>query len=201
MIRIIDYGMGNSASIRNMIHKVGGRAEITRDPKQIASADKLILPGVGHFKKAMGYIKEYDLQHPLNDAVHNRKIPVLGICLGMQLLTSHSEEGDVEGLNFVPGKTIKFQFESNDLKVPHMGWNHVHINQVHPCFEGLEDSRFYFVHKYFVRTDSEQHVLTTTNYGHDFHSSIVNENVIGVQYHPEKSHKFGMQFFKNFIKL
>lgn len=196
---IINYGMGNSTSIQNIIHKVGGKATISSDADIILGAEKIILPGVGHFGKAMENISKKGLGDVLVECAVKQQKPVLGICLGMQLLTSWSEEGNVAGLDLIEAKTEMFRFEEGNYKVPHMGWNNIRLGKQHPYFRGLENSRFYFVHKYRVKAASDEHVLATTEYGGSYHSAIVKGNIVGVQFHPEKSHKFGMQFFRNFI--
>lgn len=202
MITIIDYGLGNLASIKNMLKKIGTSSVIASSAEQIANADKLILPGVGHFAKGMENLERSGLIPVLNEQVLNKKIPILGICLGMQLLTSHSEEGDVEGLKWIDARTEKFKLNSNSLKIPHMGWTHVNFKSNEPIAENLyEASRFYFVHSYKVRCIKQEYVLATSTYESDFHSAIINGNIMGVQFHPEKSHKFGMQLLKNFINI
>ena len=203
-IVIIDYGMGNVGSILNMLKYLGADSIITCDKKQIESADKLILPGVGHFKMAMNNINKLNITNLLRFKVLDEKKPILGICLGMQLMCNHSEEGDVLGLSFIDAKVKKFNFSNdNQLKIPHMGWNKVKLlnNQSNIFKKSLEGSRFYFVHSYYVKCNNSSDVLTKTDYGLSFDSSCESENIIGVQFHPEKSHSFGMNLFKNFLKI
>ncbi len=201
MITIVDYGLGNLASIKNMIKKVGGEATISSNLEEIGNASKLILPGVGAFNKGMENISNMGLQSILNKKVLEDRVPILGICLGMQLLTNYSEEGDVKGLGWIDAKTARFRLSSKILKVPHMGWADISINQKqHPIFSGLEDTiRYYFVHSYYVRCKSEKNVLCTAKHEIDFACGIVKDNIIGFQFHPEKSHKFGMTLLKNYI--
>jgi glutamine amidotransferase len=202
MITIIDYGMGNLGSIANMLKKVGAEAVITSDKSAIEKAEKLILPGVGAFDNGMKNLSQLGLLETLNRKVLEDKTPVLGICLGMQLLTRGSEEGDRPGLGWINAETVKFRFEKSNtaLKVPHMGWNSITIKQESNLFEGMhEELRFYFVHSYYVRCSEESDILATTNYGSDFTSSVRRDNIVGTQFHPEKSHKFGMKVFKNFV--
>lgn len=203
MITIVNYGMGNLGSVQNMFKRIGVPSEISGDPAVIADAVKLLLPGVGAFDAAMQKIADSGLRTILDKKVLQDKIPILGICLGMQLLTDSSEEGILPGLGWIKARTRKFRFEANsNLKVPHMGWNRVHIKKDSFLIQNLpEEPRFYFVHSYFVQCDNEEDVLTTTQYGTDFHSIIQSNNVYGAQFHPEKSHKFGMKLLENFAKI
>ena len=203
MITIVNYGLGNLGSIFNMLKRIGAPSIITSDVEMIARAEKIILPGVGHFDRAMENIQQSGLKSILDKKALQDKIPILGICLGMQILTKGSEEGTLPGLGWVPAKTVRFNFppESN-LKIPHMGWNIV--NQVTPStltfgFEG--EFRFYFVHSYHAIVEDEKYSILKTHYGYSFDSAIQNDNVFGVQFHPEKSHKFGMRLLENFAKL
>lgn len=203
-IVIIDYGMGNIGSIQNMLKYLGADSVVTSDKKEIETADKLILPGVGHFKSAMDNINKLDISELLYSQVLEEKTPIIGICLGMQLMCNHSEEGDVQGLSIVNANVKKFNFsDNNDIKVPHMGWNQVRLlNNQSQIFKGLsEGARFYFVHSYYVNCNNSSDVLTKTDYGLTFDSSFENENIFGVQFHPEKSHSYGMNLFTNFLKI
>jgi len=202
MITIIDYGMGNLGSVANMIKKVGGKSLITSNIEEIKKAKKILLPGVGSFDNAMENLEKLELIDILKDKVLNQKTPIIGICLGMQLLTRGSDEGNLEGFGFVDAFTHKFKFEDNNLKVPHMGWNRVKLEKKSKLFEGMgeQENRFYFVHSFAVGCQEKEDVLTTTSYGYSFVASFEKENIIGVQFHPEKSHKFGMRLFKNFVE-
>ena len=202
MITIIDYGMGNLGSIANMIKKVGGKSVITSNKDEIKKAKKLLLPGVGAFDNAVKNLKNLDLWDLIKEKVLVEKNPIMGICLGMQLLTKGSEEGKLEGFGFIDAYTKKFTFENNKLKIPHMGWNIVKLQKTSKLFQGMEnqENRFYFVHSYAVECYEEKDILTTTFYGYEFVSSFEKENIIGCQFHPEKSHKFGMALFKNFVE-
>lgn len=197
MIGIIDYGLGNPLSIQNMIKKVGGKSFLSSDTEKLMAASQLILPGVGHFKKGMENLKNTNLDQLILEFAKTGK-PFLGICLGMQLLTLSSEEGNVQGLGIIPLKTNKFDFDSTTLKIPHMGWEEISISMHHQLFDELVEPRFYFVHKYFVEVQPP-YTYATANYSHPFSAVIGKENVIGMQFHPEKSHKFGMQVFRNFL--
>lgn len=203
-IIIVDYGLGNLASIKNMLKAIGAPSTITSDLSEISKADKLILAGVGAFDQAMQNLKELNLLHVLNDLVLAKKIPVLGICLGMQLFTEESKEGAEKGLGWIKGKTVKFKFDTNEsnLKIPHMGWNTITIKRDNILFAGLDnDARFYFVHSYYVSCENESEILTTTFHGFDFTSALQKENIYGVQFHPEKSHKFGKYLLEKFTEL
>jgi glutamine amidotransferase len=199
MITIIDYGMGNLGSIANMIKKAGHSSIITSDLEQIKRATKLILPGVGSFDNGIKNLENSKMLAILNQKVLVEKIPILGICLGMQLMTNSSEEGTLTGLRWINAQTKKFT--SDSLKIPHMGWNTIKHQKRSRLFKEMEsEQRFYFVHSYFVSCDEKEDILTITNYAHDFVSSFEKGNIIGVQFHPEKSHKFGMNLIKQFAE-
>lgn len=203
MITIVDYGMGNLGSVQNMFKRIGVQSQITADLDIIAKAQKILLPGVGAFDAAMRRINDGGFQEVLNTKVLGEQVPILGICLGMQLLTNSSEEGALAGLGWIPAKTIKFSFDkTQNLKVPHMGWNQVHEVRSSPLTQDLpNEPRFYFVHSYHVQAIHPEHILMTTHFGFDFHSIIQKDNVFGAQFHPEKSHKFGMKLLENFAKI
>jgi glutamine amidotransferase len=202
MITIIDYGMGNLGSVLNMFKHIGVESEISGNIGRIDKAKKILLPGVGAFDAAMQKIDELGLKQVLDKKALLDKIPVLGICLGMQLLTRSSEEGQLSGLGWIDAKTVKFRLNNPKLKIPHMGWNLVHPVKSHPIVDGLtEESRFYFVHSYYVKAENDKDVLANTHYGIDFSSMVQHDNIIGAQFHPEKSHKFGMRLLENFSKL
>jgi glutamine amidotransferase len=202
MVTVIDYGMGNLGSIQNMFKRIKVESEITGDIEKIAAAKKLLLPGVGAFDAAIEKIESSGLREILDKKVLKEKIPVLGICLGMQLLTKTSEEGVLPGLGWIDAHTVKFNFSDNSLKVPHMGWNLVKIKNSSPLIDNLSsEPRFYFVHSFHVQCNNPADVLTTTHYGIDFHSIIQHNNIFGAQFHPEKSHKFGMKLLENFARL
>ncbi len=203
-IIIVDYGMGNSSSIKNMLKKVGADAVITSDKNIIADAAKLILPGVGAFDRAMGFLKELELIDLLNQKALIERIPVLGICLGMQIMAVSSYEGSCKGLSWFGAKSVKFDLPSH-LKVPHMGWNEVEVetkSMGSELFLGYEKQpRFYFVHSYYIVPEHEDDILAYAVYGNKFVCAINKKNLWGVQFHPEKSHKFGMQLLKNFAEF
>ena len=200
-IVVVDYKLGNIGSIINIIKKIGHKAILSENPDVISSADKLILPGVGAFDRGMERLNQSALIPVLNDRIITHKIPIIGICLGMQLLTQKSEEGILPGLGWINAEVKRFQFEKQ-IKIPHMGWNTVAPTNNHFLFTGFaETPRFYFVHSFYVVCNDSYTTVGTTNYGHDFASVIHSQNVFGVQFHPEKSHRFGMQLLKNFIEM
>ncbi|MGE5361135.1 MAG: imidazole glycerol phosphate synthase subunit HisH [Bacteroidales bacterium] len=203
MIVIVDYGMGNLGSIKNMLGRLGVQSTVTSDPAAVVSAAKLILPGVGAFDNAMTRLANLGLVEALNEAVLRRRVPVLGICLGMQLMSSRSEEGQLPGLGWIDAETVRFRFdgERTSIRVPHMGWNTLQIREPRSVLRGLpEDSRFYFVHSYHVCCRNEADVLAATDYGVPFHSVIGRGHIVGTQFHPEKSHRFGMHVLRNFAE-
>ena len=202
MMHIIDYGMGNLGSVRNMIKYLGFQSKITSEVEEIKSAEKLILPGVGSFDNGMARIGELGLQSILDKMALEKKIPILGICLGMQLMTKRSEEGTTMGLGWIDAETVRIDPNGKKIKVPHMGWNNVSIMKSNPLVKDMDpESRFYFVHSYHVKCKDSVDVIGKTKYGTDFTSIICKENVFGCQFHPEKSHRFGMKIFKNFAEL
>jgi len=202
MIVIVDYGIGNLASVLNMFRKIGvSDVCISSDPKIIEKAIKLLLPGVGSFDAGMNNLEKSGLIPLLNKKVLIEKVPILGICLGMQLLTQKSEEGVKPGLRWIEGETVKFKFTNEEnLKIPHMGWNYIQVNRENPLINSSQKNRFYFVHSYYVKC-IEQQSLATSNYGIDFTCMVNKENIFGAQFHPEKSLRFGMKILENFSKL
>lgn len=202
MITIINYNLGNLNSIANMLRKIGYDCEITGDAEKIQKAKKLILPGVGAFDHGIKNLYDLRLIDVLKAKVLEEKIPILGICLGMQLMTKSSEEGVLSGLGFINAATKKFVLASN-YKIPHMGWNTIEIKKKSTLTSNMEheENRFYFVHSYYVHCEQESDILATTHYGIDFVSMFEHDNIFGAQFHPEKSHKFGMQLLKNFGEL
>ena len=202
MISIIDYGMGNIGSLINMFGLLGEEVSVVNNKHDVLKATKLVLPGVGSYKAAMQRINEVKgLREALDIKALNHQIPILGVCLGMQLLTESSEEGPAEGLGWIPGKTKKFE-KIGEMKIPHMGWNEVVVVQKNAFIESINDeSKFYFVHSYHVDVRDKQNSLLTTDHGLRFDSAIIRENILGVQFHPEKSHKHGMKILGSFAKL
>lgn len=200
-IVIVDYGMGNLGSVLNMFKHIGVEAEISSDLNRINDAEKLLLPGVGSFDQAMKRILATGLKKVLDKKALIDKVPILGICLGMQLLTRGSEEGEIPGFGWIEADTVKFQLTSN-LKIPHMGWNTVRpIIDSKLIDKSVQDSRFYFVHSYYVRVDMVENSILKTTHGIEFDSGIQQNNIYGTQFHPEKSHRFGMNLLTNFSKI
>ncbi|HEY4875578.1 MAG TPA: imidazole glycerol phosphate synthase subunit HisH [Puia sp.] len=202
MLTIVDYGVGNLASIKNMLKKVGCDALISSNESEIFSSDKLILPGVGAFDTCASKLKESGLLSVLNEKALEEKIPLLGICVGCQLLMEKSEEGIEPGLGWIKGDVKKFDQKrmSADLKIPHMGWTDVELNKASLLFKNMyEEPRFYFVHSYYPAPMNSDDVLMYADYGYKFAAAVEHENIMGVQFHPEKSHKFGMKLLENFV--
>lgn len=200
MTVIVDYDMGNVGSIKNMLKRLGYDATITSDIETIKHAQKIILPGVGAFDMGMENLKNRGLIDVLNHKARIEKTPILGICLGMQLMTLRSDEGTLSGLGWLEAETLKFEIK--DKKIPHMGWNEIQIEQESPLFPNTgEYNRFYFVHSYYVKCLDPSNIATTTEYGDRFVSSFVKENIYGVQFHPEKSHSYGFRLLKHFMEI
>ena len=203
MIGIVDYNMGNLASVINAFAKVGVDATLESDPTKLAQYDKLILPGVGAFGDAMEHLQENGMDEAVIAYAQSGK-PLLGICLGMQLLFESSEEfGSTKGLGLIPGKVVAFDEDKFDhaLKVPHMGWNELFVQKETPLFDGLKkDFYLYFVHS-FHAVCNDKYAIGTTHYGYEFVSAVQNGNIYGIQPHPEKSHKNGLKIIENFEKL
>lgn len=205
MIAVLDYGMGNSAAVLNMVRIAGAQAYVCSSPNDLEEASAILLPGVGAFDNGMDKLKNSGFLDVLEKKVIQEKKPFLGICLGMQLLFKKSEEGRLEGLGWLDGDVTKFDFAdlalSRPFKVPHMGWNLVMPNNFDCLYAGLEEeARFYFVHSYHVNCENPLDVLAISRYGYEFTCSVHRENIWGAQFHPEKSHQFGIRFFKNFLK-
>lgn len=205
MITILDYGMGNPGSMYNMFRRIGAQAEVASDHEALMSASAIVLPGVGAFDNGMQKLRSTGILEPLALRVLRDKVPFLGVCLGMQLLLECSEEGVLPGLGWIPGHVKKFDFSGlskTRLKIPHMGWNLVRSTKHATLFRGLdEEARFYFVHSYHVVCSDQAHLLGTSEYGYPFVSAVQKDNIYGVQFHPEKSHRFGMALLKNFAEL
>jgi len=201
MIVVVDYGMGNLRSVQKGFEKVGAHAVISRDIKEITSADKLVLPGVGAFPKCMENLGELKLIDPVVEFIQSGR-PFLGICLGLQLLFDESEEfGRHEGLKIIRGKVKEFD-RNMKLKIPHMGWNQVSFRKDVPIFDGIKDgSYFYFVHSFYVDPQDAQDVAAETEYGIRFTCAVARDNIYAVQFHPEKSQETGLRILKNFADL
>lgn len=202
MITIVDYGMGNVGSILNMLKRLGHRAVKSSDPEVICQAEKLILPGVGAFDSAMRRLGESNLIELLKLKVVIQRTPILGICLGAQLFTRRSEEGSCRGFDWVDADTLKIAGpDVKGLKVPHMGWNYVTARREDPILDGISprELRFYFVHSFHIVCENSADVVATSSYGIDVTAIVRRQNIVGVQFHPEKSHRFGMRLLHNFV--
>jgi imidazole glycerol-phosphate synthase subunit HisH len=200
---IVDYGMGNLNSVKKSMDRLKVDAVISSDSKEIMNCQKIILPGVGHFGMAMQNLKKLTLLDALSEAVLVKRIPVLGICLGMQLMAKTSEEGNSSGLGWFDADVVKFDVSDRiKHKIPHMGWNQVRIKKSCPLMSDIPElSEFYFVHSYYLKTNDKADILNETEYDHIFTSAVAKDNIFGVQYHPEKSHDAGARLLKNFIQL
>ena len=201
MVAILDYGIGNITSIFNMLKKIGASPVITHSPEIIGKSEKIILPGVGHFDYCMQQLKKAPFYDLLQQKVLQDKVPIIGVCVGCQMLMEKSEEGAEPGLGWIKGNVVRFKTNqmSTPQKVPHMAWTDVMPVNSNRLFEGLEHPRFYFVHSYHLVCDV-QYITATANYGYNFVAAVQKDNIMGVQFHPEKSHKFGMKLYSNFAK-
>lgn len=201
MIVIVDYGMGNPASVRNMLHRIGCEALVSGSPEEVLRADRLILPGVGAFDAAIRAIRSRGLSEVLDARVSHDRVPLLGICLGMQLMSEGSDEGSEPGFGWIRGRTRALP-KSGAARVPHMGWNAARVVRQNSLVDAAgEDPRFYFVHSYYVDCESDADVILRTTHGIDFASALQHGNLHGVQFHPEKSHRFGMKLLERFTRL
>ncbi|MGX9389286.1 imidazole glycerol phosphate synthase subunit HisH [Nitrobacteraceae bacterium UC4446_H13] len=202
MIGIVDYDAGNVASIANMIARVGGKAVITRDHDVLRKATKIVLPGVGAFDTAITNLHSFGLHDLLNELVLAQRKPVLGVCLGAQIIGKGSEEGRLPGFGWLDFELIRFRApEGGKLRVPHMGWNTVELKRESSIFSNVpEPMRFYFVHSYYMAARDSSITLATTRYGNEFTSVAGKDNVIAMQFHPEKSHKYGMAIYRHFVE-
>jgi glutamine amidotransferase len=202
-ILIPDLGIGNMPSIIRMVEKVGGSCSISRDPGELAGADKIIFAGVGAFDHGMKAIDTGGWREALATAAVERKVPLVGICLGMQILCKASEEGQLPGLGWIDAEVLRFrQDRPGGLRVPHMGWNTLRVCRENPLIPPAgEEQRFYFVHSYRVVCHRSEDVVAVADYGGEFVAAFQKENIFGVQFHPEKSHRFGMALFQRFLEL
>ncbi len=202
MITLVDYGLGNIQAFANIYKRLDIPCAIAQEENDLRRATRLILPGVGAFDWAMQRLQASGLRHALDDLVLKQHVPVLGICVGMQMMANRSDEGSLPGLGWIPGEVKRFDEDllSSKATLPHMGWNDVHP-QATPLFKGISDARFYFLHSYYFVPNSVDHVLAESEYGECFAAAVCKNNVIGVQFHPEKSHCWGIQLLKNFAEL
>ena len=203
LVGVIDIGLGNVNAVKRMVQKVGGEPVSISNPGQLSSVTKFILPGVGNFNEGMRRLKLANLDDAIRTAALQHGTYVLGICLGMQLMCRSSEEGEVNGLSIVDADVVKIVSNvAEKIKVPHMGWNTVDVPRENALMErNNEESRFYFVHSYKVIPDNDEVIIAKTNYGGQFCSAFQQDNIFGVQFHPEKSHRFGLKLINNFVRL
>jgi glutamine amidotransferase len=204
VIVIVDYGVGNLGSILNMLRRIGAEAVVSADLATVEGADKLILPGVGAFDAGMESLAATGLVATLQGKVLERRTPVLGVCLGLQLFAKRSDEGTRPGLGWLHAETVRFRFPAGERqeRVPHMGWNTITPQRASPLLADVDgDTRYYFVHSYHLRCEDPADVAATTHYGYDFPSVVTAGNVMGTQFHPEKSHRFGMSLLRRFAEL
>jgi len=202
MLTIVNYGVGNLSSMQNMLKKIGVASVVSSNKEEIASAEKLILPGVGAFDTCADRLKESGLIPVLNERVIKDKIPVLGVCVGMQLMLESSEEGIMPGLGWMKGKIVRFNRDliPEQLKIPHMGWAEIGVSKKNNLLDGIEEApRYYFVHSFHASLEYREDELFFATHGYQFTAGIQRENITGVQFHPEKSHKFGMKLLFNFV--
>lgn len=200
---VVDSGVGNIGSILNMVKKAGGKAIASSDPDVVAGAERLVLPGVGAFDAGMRRLRELRLIDVLNQKALEDRTPILGLCLGVQLFTLESEEGSLPGLGWFNARTVAFRLppDRRDLKVPHMGWNYLKLQRGHALLGSSDEpQRYYFVHSYHIRAEDVRDVVATSEYGYEFPAVIARDNVFGVQFHPEKSHSFGLALFRRFLE-
>jgi glutamine amidotransferase len=202
MITLVDYGLGNIQAFANIYKSLGIACSIARDAQELSCASRLILPGVGAFDWAMQRLEASGMRPVLDDLVLNERLPVLGICVGMQMMANSSEEGSLPGLGWIPGEVKRFDASllSSKISLPHMGWNDI-VPKEHPLFANISDPRFYFLHSYFFLPCSTQQLLAEAQYGESFAAAVCRRNVIGVQFHPEKSHHWGVQLLQNFAEF
>lgn len=200
MITILDYGLGNILAFSTTYRRLGIPVRVAKNSADLTDVQKLILPGVGAFDLAMTLFQQSGMREVVDQLVLEQHVPVIGICVGMQMMAGSSEEGNLQGLGWIPGRVRRFS--QPDIQLPHMGWNDVTPRQASPLFNELEQgARFYFLHSYYYESDHSAHVLANSEYGSEFACAVQNGNAYGVQFHPEKSHHYGEQLLKNFAEL
>ncbi len=200
-VTLIDYGLGNISAFANIYRTLNIDVVIASTPAELASARKLILPGVGAFDWAMSRLNNSGLRQPLDELVLEKKIPVLGVCVGMQMMANSSEEGQLAGLGWIDGTVSRFSCDREDIPLPHMGWNDVAPVSQDCLFSGIKAPRFYYLHSYCFAPAQSEHILATADYGGEFVSAIRKNTIFGTQFHPEKSHHWGVNLLRNFVEL
>lgn len=202
-VTLVDYGLGNIRAFYNIYDSLGIAVSVARSALEISSAKRLLLPGVGSFDHAMRQLSRSGMRECIDEAVVGRGLPILGVCVGMQIMVGSSEEGVEPGLSWIPGRVRRFEQRqgSDALPLPHMGWNDVVADVGHPLFAGIEKPRFYFLHSYHVSTETPEYTIGSSDYGSRFSSVIARDNIAGVQFHPEKSHAWGIRLLKNFSEI
>lgn len=204
MITLIDYGVGNINAFANVYKRLNIETKVAKSVSDLDDAEKIILPGVGSFDYAMEKLNQSGMRERLDELVLIEKKPVIGICVGMQMMAAKSEEGDLQGLKWLDAEVVKFNPEKIQFstKLPHMGWNDVSPSKPNPLFKGLEnDSLFYFLHSYYFKCNNQENSIATSDYGEEFTSAVNNANIFGIQFHPEKSHRYGEMLLNNFANL
>ncbi len=202
MIGIIDYGLGNIKAISNIYDKLKIKNMLVKSEFDFEKAEKLILPGVGSFDSAMSLLKKKNFINKIISMVLEKEKKILGICVGMQTFAKKSDEGSMEGFNWIDGEVIKFENNNNNIRLPHMGWNSIKKNKENPLFKNIENNEyFYFCHSYYFKCTRNENIITQTSFESNFASSINNKNIYGIQFHPEKSHDNGATILKNFSEL
>ena len=200
-VTLVGYGLGNIQAFANIYHRLNISVVIASNADQLLGAEKLILPGVGAFDCAMARLNESGMRTRLDELVLHQKIPVLGVCVGMQMMANRSEEGEIPGLGWIDAEVVRFQLaQVSHAPLPHMGWNDVNFLSEDPLFVGISSPRFYFLHSYHFLAHHDSQILATTDYGHSFTSIASSSHIYGVQFHPEKSHDWGVQLLKNFAE-
>ena len=200
-VTLVGYGLGNIQAFANIYHRLNIPVVIASNADQLRGAEKLILPGVGAFDWAMARLNESGMRARLDELVLHQKIPVLGVCVGMQMMANRSEEGEIPGLGWIDAEVVRFQLaQVSHAPLPHMGWNDVNFLREDPLFVGISSPRFYFLHSYHFLAHHDSQILATTDYGHSFTSIASSSHIYGVQFHPEKSHHWGVQLLKNFAE-
>jgi len=202
MVRVIDYGMGNILSVRNALEMVGAEVEVCTDPEEVLEVERIVLPGVGSFGDCITNLKKRGFIEVLNEAVLKMKKPILGICLGMQIMAKKSyEAGEHEGLGWFDAETVRLTLQDSSLRVPHIGWNNINYRKDSFLFKGLPESPdVYFVHSYYMKCNSESDVIAEFEYGGKFTAAVQKENIVATQFHPEKSQDYGLAILQNFIQ-